>query len=392
MPQRTNRPRVIIVTRSVDRASTSGSGHHQREMVRHLIPQADDLDILLAHYQHSDDEIYRMAPDFVLPLGPLRAARVLNRYRPDVVHFSPLSMWAPIHGLGAKKVATIHSAEPIMLPEGYSLAARLHERLVAPRYARAMDVVCTVSEASKRWFAEHFLIDMERMIVTYNACAPAYRVLDPEQDRLRNPDDPPVDTPFILHVSRFSLRKNPWTMLEAFARVVTRQSGVTGQPLSLVLAGSGWNNPEIQRRARERGIAERIHLPGFVSEDTVVRLMNRAEVFWFPSLSEGFGMPNIEAMTCGCPVVTSAVHAIPEIVGDAAVVLDDPRDVEALASETERILTSPGWRADLVERGLERARRYDWNASAHALANCYRRLTGLPERAAPVISSGYHTS
>ena len=90
--QPSGRPRIAIITRSIDRSRNSGSGHHLHEMVRHLIPQASDLDIHLAHYQDSDDPIYDLAPEIRLPANPLRAAAVLNRHEVDVVHFSPLTI------------------------------------------------------------------------------------------------------------------------------------------------------------------------------------------------------------------------------------------------------------------------------------------------------------
>ncbi|MEX2445104.1 MAG: glycosyltransferase family 1 protein [Alkalispirochaeta sp.] len=393
-------PRIAIITRSIDRSGTSGSGHHLREMIRHLLPQAEDLDIHLAHYQDSEDEIYRWAPEVKLPTNPIAAAAALNRSKFDVVHFSPLTIVSPIHGLRAKKVATIHSAEPMLLPEAYSWIKRMHSKHVIPRYARRLDALVTVSETSKAWFAEHYRIPPEKIHVTYNACAPAYRVLSPKERAEANPEDPAIPGPYIFHVSRFSERKNPWTMLEAFAGLVERPAhkgsanrssgsgqdrsetiaGASSGPLQLVLAGKGWNDPAVRERARELGIADRLVTPGFVSEETVVRLLNGAELFWFPSLSEGFGMPNVEAMRCGCPVVTTAVFAIPEIVGDAAVVLDDPHDAHALAEASETILHDRDRRDTLVRAGLEWSGRYSWQESSRVLANIYRRLTGLPER------------
>jgi glycosyltransferase involved in cell wall biosynthesis len=394
------RPRIAIITRSIDRARTSGSGHHLREMVRHLIPLAPDLDITLAHYTRSSDEIYTLAPELILPTNPLRAAAALNRGGFDVVHFSPLTIVSPINGLRARTSATIHSAEPMLLPEAYSWIKRVHSAHLIPRYARRLDALVTVSETSKRWFAENYRIPPERIHVTYNACSPAYRRLSPEE--LAAPDGVPPEgagllgeAPFILHVSRFSERKNPWTMLEAFADLVAGieverpattpggngSSGPGEAPsipadLRLVLAGKGWDGDAVWNRARELGVADRLDTPGFVAEETVVHLLNRAAVFWFPSLSEGFGMPSIEAMSCGCPVITSAVFAIPEVVGDAAVVLADPRDARGLADATRQIITDPARREALIAAGLAWSRRYSWDASARVLADVFRDLAG----------------
>jgi glycosyltransferase involved in cell wall biosynthesis len=168
-------------------------------------------------------------------------------------------------------------------------------------------------------------------------------------------------------------------MLTAFADLVARGNGIP-ENLKLVIAGTRWDTEEVSARAAELGITNRLVLLGFVEEERVVELMNHAELFWFPSLSEGFGMPNIEAMRCGCPVITTAVFAVPEIVGNAAVVLPDPRDTDALVAATVELLTNHAHRDQLVERGLAWCERYSWKASARVLANVYRELTGLPAR------------
>lgn len=378
------RPKVYIITRSIDRSGTSGSGHYFREIVQHLIPIAPDLDIRLAHYSKSDDELYRLVPELILPLNPLRAAAHLNAEGADLVHFSPLTIVSPINSLKAKTVATVHSAEPVLLPEAYSWIKRVHSRHLIPRYARRLDTLMTSSGTSKAWFSQNYRIPEEKIVVAYAACAPAFRRL-PEEDRATpHPDDPQVPGPFIFHVSRFSERKNPWTMLEAFARLMKAVAAGNGfiagvgptfrPPQFLVLAGKGWDDPAVRDRARQLGIARRVITPGFVSEETVVRLLNRAELFWFPSLSEGFGMPNIEAMRCGCPVITSAVFAVPEIVGDAAIVLPEPRDASALVDATRRVLADPAERKRLIDAGLAWSARYSWDASARIMAEVYRRL------------------
>jgi glycosyltransferase involved in cell wall biosynthesis len=286
----------------------------------------------------------------------------------------------------------------MLLPEAYSWIKRVHSAHLIPRYARRLDALVTVSETSRRWFAEHYRVPPERIHVTYNACSPAYRRLGPEE--LAAPEAIPAEVagaigeaPFVLHVSRFSERKNPWTMLAAFADLVAgieveRQATTPGgngssgpeedpsipEDLRLVLAGKGWDGDAVWARARELGIADRLVTPGFVAEETVVHLLNRAALFWFPSLSEGFGMPNIEAMRCGCPVITSAVFAIPEVVGHAAIVLADPRNTRGLADATREIITDPARREALIAAGLTWSGRYSWDASARVLADVFRGL------------------
>jgi glycosyltransferase involved in cell wall biosynthesis len=372
------KPKIGIITRSIDRGRKSGSGHHLAELLAHAIPKAGDLDITLVHYQESDDPVYDLAPELIIPVNPLAAAGKLRSAGFDLVHFSPLTIVSPIHFLPAGKVATIHSAEPMLVPEYYSRVKRLHSRLVIPRYARKLDALITVSETSRAYFAEHYRVPEERIHVTYNACSPAYRRLSPSE--LTTGEAWPYPERYLFHISKYSERKNPWNLLRGYAEFARRRGAVdapgTGEPnIHLVLAGSGWDAPEVASFARELGIEENLVTPGFVGEEEVVELLNRAEAFLFPSYSEGFGMPNLEAMACGCPVVTSSAFAIPEVVGDAALILEDPDDWRGLADLIERIVDDGSLRGALVEKGLRRASRFSWEESADTLLSVYRSLT-----------------
>jgi glycosyltransferase involved in cell wall biosynthesis len=363
------KPRIGIITRSIDRGRKSGSGHHLAELLAHAIPKAGDLDITLVHYRESDDPVYDLAPELIVPVNPLAAARRLRSERFDLVHFSPLTIVSPIHFLPARKVATIHSAEPMLVPEYYSRVKRLHSRFVIPHYARKLDALITVSETSRAYFAEHYRVPEERIHVTYNACSPAYRRLSPSE--LTPGEAWPYPERYLFHVSKYSERKNPWNLLRGYAEFTRRREA----QIHLVLAGSGWDAPEVRSFARELGIEENLVTPGFVGEEEVVELLNRAEAFLFPSYSEGFGMPNLEAMACGCPVVTSSAFAIPEVVGDAALILKGPADWRGLAELIEKIVDDESLRKALVKKGKHRASSFSWEESAETLLSVYRSLT-----------------
>lgn len=366
------KPRIGIITRSIDRGRKSGSGHHLAELLSHAIPKATDLDITLVHYQESDAPVYALAPELIIPENPLSAAGRLRSAGFDLVHFSPLTIVSPIHFLPAKKVATIHSAEPMLVPEYYGRIKRLHSRFVIPHYARKLDVLITVSETSRAYFAEHYGVPEERIRVTYNACSPAYRRLSPAE--LTPGEAWPYPERYLFHVSKYSERKNPWNLLRGYAEF-SRRRGTAEDSIRLVLAGSGWDTPEVASFARELGIEASLVTPGFVGEEEVVELLNRAEAFLFPSYSEGFGMPNLEAMACGCPVVTSSAFAIPEVVGDAALILEDPADWRGLAELIEKVVDDESLRGALVEKGLRRASHFSWEESADTLLSVYRSLT-----------------
>ena len=142
-----------------------------------------------------------------------------------------------------------------------------------------------------------------------------------------------IDTPFIFHLSKYSVRKNPWTMLNAFQILKEKKSD-----LKFVLGGKGWKNQKVVEFAQKKNILKDLIFTDFISREEIIELLNLAEVFVFPSFFEGFGIPNIEAMACGCPVITSNAFAIPEVVGDAALILNDNKDPNELANKILQII------------------------------------------------------
>ncbi len=292
------------------------------------------------------------------------------------MHYSPLTIYAPLAGVHARKVATIHGVEQLLLPRLYPAATYVHERLVVPPYARRMDAIVTVSETTKAYIARRYRIPADNIVVCPNAVSGGYRVL--AGGEVTAPARLGVTPPYVIHVSRFSERKNPWTILRAFAAFAAAPEG---RGHRLVLLGRGWDSPAVQAFAAGCGIADRVVAPGFVAERDKVELLNGAAAFVYPSLAEGFGMPNLEAMACGCPVVTSKAFAIPEIVGDAALLLQDPRDAAGLADALRRLARDAVLRRSLVEKGLRRAACFSWTDSARTLLSLYERLLALPPRA-----------
>ncbi len=364
-------PRIAVFTKQLDNWN-SGSGHHLNEILNAALDLNNGrFEFTFIHYRPSDNMIYKRTRELVIPRNPIGASAVLRRERFDVVHYAPLTIYAPIWGVPGRKVATIHGAEQLLVPQHYGKVELAHEYLIVPIYARHMDRIVTVSETSARFFVERFGVDPAHIAICTNGLAPAYRVMPP--DEVTAPQRYGISRPYILHVSRFSERKNPWVLLDAFARLVEEHEA----PYSLVCAGGGWDDEPVMERARALGIAERYVAPGFVPDHDVAELMNAASAFVFPSLAEGFGMPNIEAMACGCPIVTTPGFAIREVVGDAAMIVEDPHNAVALSKALHAVITDNDLRSRLVQRGFARIPRFSWKKSADRLLSVYEELVGL---------------
>jgi len=347
----------------------SGSGHHLDELMKNVLDLNDgSFDFTFVHYKKSENAIYDRVHELIVPRNPFLASTRLRKENFDIIHYSPLSVFAPVWNIRAKKTATVHGIEEVLYPQGYSLVHRIHDMRIQPMYMRMMDGIATVSQTSRAYFIENYRIKPERVFITTNGYGKAYRVLGDKDDKTLALNG--LDRKFILHISKYSQRKNPVTIIEGFARFIRE----TGFDFQLVCAGSGWNGTEARQIARNCGLGDRYVAPGFIDETMAVRLLNKAEVFVFPSFAEGFGMPNIEAMACGCPVITSGIFAIPEIVGDAATVLAQPDDAEEFSLAIRQIVTDSGYKKALVERGLERAKLYNWTDSANAIMNYWKGL------------------
>ncbi len=361
-------PRIAVFTRPLDNWK-SGSGHHLNEILNAALTLNNNrFSFTLVHYKRSENPIYKRAAEMIVPRNPLRAAAALRKAQFDLIHYAPLTIYSPIWGVPGKKVATLHGAEPLLVPQYYGKLLLAHEYFVVPLYARRMDHIVTVSRTSALYFVDHFHVHPERVTICMNGLAPVFCVMPPNE--VTAPERYEIPRPYILHVSRFSERKNPWILLEAFARLVHEHD----LPHSLVCAGGGWGDEPVRDRARSLGVEERYFAPGFVPDRDIAELMNAASVFAFPSLAEGFGMPNIEAMACGCPVVTTPGFAVKEIVGDSAIVVENPLDAPAIAEALHGVIKNEPLRSSLVKRGLAHSLRFCWEDSAQELLAVYEKL------------------
>jgi len=207
------------------------------------------------------------------------------------------------------------------------------------------------------------------MCLAPNGVDKCYRVLEPGE-LLGVRERFGIRSRFIYHLSHFMPRKNPLGIIKAFGQLVDRY----GYPGQLILSGKGWDEARKRKAARALLRDDRIVITGYVSLEDSIRLLNSADCFLFPSTYEGFGIPNLEAMACGCPVVSSNRHAIPEVVGDAGLLVRNPHDYKEIAKNLDAILSSDVLRQELIAKGLERAKLFDWKKSAQTILNCYKSL------------------
>ncbi len=285
----------------------------------------------------------------------------------DIVHST--SYCAPqFRSRHRRLVVTIYDLTFVTHPE-YHLPANVAHCLEGTLLAiERADRLIAISESVRRDLIERMHVPAERIVVTPLAADQTLaRVTDPTLlDRVRRRYRLPER--FVLFLGAMEPRKNLLRLIEAWAALAPAVRRET----SLVVAGArGWLNDAVRSRVEMLGLRERVHLAGYIDGEDLAALYSLATVFAYPSLWEGFGLPVIEAMACGTPVLTSDLSSLPEVAGDAAVLVP-PTDVEAIADGLLRLLEDAALRADLAERGRRQAASFSWERCARETLAVYR--------------------
>ncbi len=295
----------------------------------------------------------------------------LRRLRVDVFHGMD-HVGIPLVGRSGKYVVTVHDVIPLILPETFTPRHRLVVRLALARVRRKADLVVVPSHAVKRDVVRRVGVHEARVVVTPEGCEPRFRPVRSEAALREVAVRYGLPPRYVLAVGTLEPRKNLTTLLQVFARL--RRDGGVDPELHLVLAGArGWLDEPIFRTVRSLGLENAVRFPGFIDDDDLPAVYSGAALFAFPSLYEGFGLPLLEAMACGVPVVTSNISSMPEVAGDAAVLVD-PRDADGLAAAIARVLRDEALRDRLRGAGLARAREFSWEATARRTLDAYASL------------------
>jgi glycosyltransferase involved in cell wall biosynthesis len=325
--------------------------------------------------QHTYTLYCNGVPDALPPLGPAfrlrnipaprlwthaRLSAELWRHAPDVLfvpsHVIPL--WHP-----PRSVVTIHDLGYLAFPAAHTRARRIELHLTTLWSALAARRIIAISQATRADLVQHYGISPNKIDVVHHGLSPQFRPLDGAavaEACARYGLGAPGS--YLLYVGTVQPRKNLARLIDAFAQVARQEAG--GAALRLVIAGKrGWLTEEIERRAAAGGVAGQVVFPGFVADADLPALLSGALAFVFPSLYEGFGMPVLEAMACATPVLTSTTSALPEVAGDAALLVD-PHDTEAIAEGIARLLSDAALRERLRERGMQRAAQFTWQRCA----------------------------
>ncbi len=290
--------------------------------------------------------------------------KLLIKYGIDILH-GP-NFYLPLFGK-TPSVVTVHDLSAQLFPEQHTFRHRLSQKFLGPSLKKAKKIIA-VSNATSSDIFRFFPRYRSKVVVVYNGVHPIFKPATPEEEdeifiRYNLPDN------FLLYVGTLEPRKNVHRLVGAFARASDRLPET-----KLVIAGpEGWLYDEVFVRIRELNIVDEVIFIGYVPFEDLPALYSAARVFCYPSLYEGFGLPPLEAAACGTPVVSSDRSSIPEIMRDAALLVN-PMDIEALAYAIVKAFSDENLRQELINKGYERAANFKWEECARKTLAIYKEL------------------
>jgi glycosyltransferase involved in cell wall biosynthesis len=287
----------------------------------------------------------------------------LRREGVDLLHAPAVMM--PLGRTSFARVVTIHDLVPMLFPATVPRKYALYMSWLLKRVACRADRIICVSEHTKGDVVRVLGVDPARISVVHEAPQPGFQPVRDDQELARVRQRYGISKPYFYHVGNIEPRKNLVGLVKAFVRLAPR-----GQSQLVLTGRQGWLTRDIFRELGALDLGSEVIFTDYVAQEDLPRLLSAAVAFVFPSLYEGFGLPVLEAMACGTPVITSNISSLPEIAGGAALLVD-PRQEEELAQAMARVLEDRDLRDHLSRAGLARAAQFTWDQAARQTMAAY---------------------
>ncbi|MBI5071276.1 glycosyltransferase family 4 protein [Candidatus Falkowbacteria bacterium] len=351
-----------------NKSEKTGTEWYSHHLIQELKKIADPKDqFVLYSPEKLRDEIGDLPPNW--------QSRILNwppkklwtqiRLSWEMWQRPPEMLFIPAHTIPFihpnRVVTTCHDVAFLRLPEAYDWLALKYHKFAIKFAIRHAAKIISVSEFTKNELIEFFKISPERIVVVPNGYdSERYKVIEDKEVVAKVLEKYKITEPYILYAGRMEEKKNTAALIKAFKILKKNHQ----ENLKLVLVGQrGFGFQKVAKAIADNDLQNDVIMPGWVGKQDLPHLMNGAAAFVFPSLYEGFGIPVLEAMACGTPVVASGIPALREVAGEAAYLVD-PYSPENMAEGINRVLTDDHLREDLKIRGLDRARQFSWERCA----------------------------
>jgi len=344
-------------------------GEFQKFRIEHFPPLRELAGLPVHNVCRHDGEIYGtpngrwmrkwMVRGYFLRKDIIRSVYLSSR-KLDIVHY-PTQLERPYRLRNFHTVMTFHDAVPLIMPDTLNDRIRAEMKEFLKRIHR-VDSFIAVSQSTKNDMIRYLNIPDWKIHVVHNGYDENYRKVQNAQWIREKYSG---GKPYLLFVGTLEPRKNVSALIRAFYNL-------RREDLRLILAGNrGWDTEAIDHLIEELKLKEKVIIPGYVPEADLIALYNMAEIFVYPSLYEGFGIPLIEAMACGAPVITSNTSSMPEVIGDAGLLIN-PAEVDDLTAKMKRVLSDDSLRKRMVEAGTRRAKNFGWAKCARETREVYK--------------------
>lgn len=306
-----------------------------------------------------DAAIYSPKEQVLFPNKAIRNAGI------DIIHFPHYNVPLSFHG---RYVVTVHDLTHIVLPEFLGSKIKYHyAKFLMSHALRGAEHIFTVSQNSKNDIIKYFGTAEDKISITYDAIDDDFKVKnEAEIEYLYEKYDIPRNKKLILYVGNLKPHKNLITLLKALKELDRTD-------VILLLVGKAFKSVDMENQEKELGIRNKVIHTGMVSKQELIDFYNVADLFVFPSLYEGFGIPPLEAMACGTPVIAANNSSIPEVCGDAAVLVDVKR-VDLLAKAIENLLDSESLSTTLIEKGRKQFKAFSWEETRNTIISCLQKI------------------
>ena len=360
-------PRIAIDISRLAVTNRTGTEHYTYELLGALAKQ----DRRSPYTLYCNQRLARLPPlgsNFALRRIPFPRLWTHIRLSAEVLTQTPDVLFIPAHvlPLGAPlrrdmhTVVTVHDLGYMHFPSSHTRSQRLYLRLSTLWSSRVATQIIAISDATRYDLMRFTGVSPHKVTTIHHGVSAQFQATEDITTTATVRQKYGIDGDYFLYLGTIQPRKNILRLIDAFASI--KQSDT--RPLHLVIAGKpGWLTQSIEQRATERGVADRVHFIGYVADADRTPLLRGAIGFVFPSLYEGFGMPVLEAMQCGTPVITSTTSALPEVAGDAAILVN-PGDTDAIAAAMMQLANDTQLHDDLRRRGLARAQHFTWDRCA----------------------------
>ncbi|MFN8006470.1 MAG: glycosyltransferase family 1 protein [Terriglobia bacterium] len=358
-----------------------GIGTYIRNLVVHLAKLDKESSYFLVGIPRDTAELGPLPPNFsFIAASPLQSSLwnecalpiLLKKNQVQVLH---TPHYTPPYFLFCKSIITIHDCVHILFPVSKESGGRAKK--ATRRAIKRSSHVFTVSEATQRDLIRLFGLPEEKISVVYNAIDERVTLSNPPDDDRKVLERYQIHDPFLLYAGNIKPHKNLERLIEAFSVLKGElKEDERWKSLKLVIIGDELSKRQALRRTVIRsGVQHDVRFFGFVPYETLRVFYKSAEVFVFPSLYEGFGLPPLEAMATGTPVLTSNISSLPEVLEDAALFVN-PENVFEICKGIKHLLYDTQLRTELIEKGFHQSSKYSWSTSAQLVLETYRKIAG----------------